>query len=81
MADVSHLTRLLGDQSTAPLDEKLRRFLGHLMKPDAVYFYEDGFPRQHLYQQASVFLRLIEAGAINVGVDAAQPQQGEERRP
>lgn len=68
MADTSHLMRLLGDQSTAPLDEKLRRFLGHLMNPDAVYFHEDGFPRQHLYQQAAVFFRLIEAGAITVGV-------------
>ncbi len=73
MTDVSHLTRMLGDQSTAPLDEKLRRFLAHVAKPDAVYFYGDGFPRQHLYQQAAVLLRLIEAGAITCGESASQP--------
>lgn len=34
------------DQSTADPVEKARRVLGHLVTPDIVYFFDDGFPRK-----------------------------------
>jgi hypothetical protein len=60
----------LTDQSTAPLDEKLRRFLRELAdttsRPPYVYFHYDGFPRPNLASDALTFLRHIEAGRLTV---------------
>lgn len=54
------------DQSTAPLDEKLRRFLRALAVPDAVHFYADGFPRATIGSEAYAFLADMEAGRLIV---------------
>jgi hypothetical protein len=69
------------DRSTAPLDEKLRRFLRALAVPSATYFYDDGFPKATIGSEAYAFLADMEAGRLNVtcGVrvpSAAQPSEG-----
>ena len=73
------------DQSTAPLDEKLRRFLRHLADtksgPPWVYFHYDGFPRPCLASEALAFLADMEAGRLTVaaGVPGTLNEQGEKR--
>jgi hypothetical protein len=59
------------DQSTAPLNEKLRRFLLALAQPDAVYFYGDGFPKPTIASEAYAFLADIAAGRLIVTPSAA----------
>lgn len=60
------------DQSAAPLDEKLRRFLEHIAdtegRPPYVYFHYDGFPRANLAADALAFLADMKAGRLLVSV-------------
>lgn len=64
------------DQSTAPLDEKLRRFLLALTKPDAVYFFDDGFPKLNIAADALAFLADIAAGRLIVSTAGVQACDG-----
>lgn len=65
----------LNDRSTAPLQEKLRRFLAALAdtRGHSSYFHDDGYPRKVLSEDATAFLDLLEAGRITAGVRACPP--------
>lgn len=54
------------DKSTAPLSEKLHRFLMALAKPDAVHFYDDGFPKPTIQSEAFAFLSDMVSGRLIV---------------
>jgi hypothetical protein len=49
------------DKSTADPVEKARRILMHLIEPNSVYYFEDGFPRPELKQQARNCLAVLNA--------------------
>jgi hypothetical protein len=71
------------DQSTAPLSEKLHRFLMALAKPDAVHFYDDGFPKPTIKSEAFAFLSDMVSGRLIVtdGVtEVSAPKRCEECR-
>lgn len=55
------------DNSTADPIEKARRVLMHLIEPNLVYYFEDGFPRPELKQQASNCLAVLNALASKPG--------------
>jgi hypothetical protein len=67
------------DQSTAPLDEKLRRYLRHIADPKShVHFHYDGFPRPSLASEALAFLADMEAGRLNVTCGVATGHGGQD---
>ena len=57
---------IIHDQSTATINTKLVRFLTDLAIDSGTQFYDDGYPRMALHENAAGFLAAIRDGKLIV---------------